>query len=64
MTCTSRGSTSPTRQLAELFEVDPDAWLSECVLTEEYFAQFGGAVPAELYAQLQILREGLEAAKA
>ena len=51
-------------QVTELFNVDPDSWLSECILTEEYFGQFGGAVPAEMYAQLEVLRENLEAAKA
>ena len=29
---------------------------------EEYFGQFGDAVPAEMYAQLEVLREQLEAA--
>ena len=51
-------------QYAELFKVDPDSWLSECILTEEYFGMFGQAVPAELYAQLEVLRENLEDAKA
>ena len=51
-------------QYAELFKVDPDSWLSECILTEEYFGMFGQAVPAELYAQLEVLRENLENAKA
>jgi len=50
-------------EMAELFAVDPDSWLSECILTEEYFSQFGDAVPAEMYAQLEVLRERLEAAK-
>ena len=50
-------------QLAELFAVDPTSWLSECILTEEYFGQFGDAVPAALYAQLEVLRENLEDAK-
>jgi GTP-dependent phosphoenolpyruvate carboxykinase len=44
--------------------VDPDRWLSECILTEEYFGQFASAVPAAMYAQLEVLREHLEAAKA
>ena len=51
-------------QLTELFSVDPDRWLSECILTEEYFGQFGDAVPAAMYAQLEVLRENLEDAKA
>ncbi len=51
-------------QLAELFAVDPQSWLSECDLTEEYFSQFGDAVPAEMYAQLEVLRENLRKAQA
>ena len=51
-------------QVAELFAVDPDSWLAECDLTEEYFAKFGDAVPAELHAQLGALRARLEAAQA
>ncbi len=51
-------------QLTELFAVDPRSWLSECDLTEEYFAQFGDAVPAEMYAQLEVLRENLGRAQA
>ncbi len=51
-------------QMTELFEVDPESWLAECDLTEEYFAKFGDAVPAEMYAQLEVLREHLTAAKA
>ena len=49
-------------QLTELFAVDPASWLSECILTEEYFGQFADAVPAAMYAQLEVLRERLEAA--
>ena len=49
-------------QLTELFAVDPASWLSECILTEEYFGQFAAAVPAAMYAQLEVLRERLEAA--
>ncbi len=41
-----------------------DSWLAECDLTEEYFAQFGDAVPAELHAQLDALRARLQAARA
>ena len=51
-------------QLAELFAVDPDSWLSECILTEEYFGQFGDSVPQALRDELAVLRERLEAAKA
>jgi phosphoenolpyruvate carboxykinase (GTP) len=51
-------------QLDELFAVNPDAWLAEAALTEEYFAQFGDRLPEALSAQLTALRERLEAAKA
>ncbi|MGB7981893.1 MAG: phosphoenolpyruvate carboxykinase (GTP) [Candidatus Nanopelagicales bacterium] len=51
-------------QMTELFALDPESWLEECDLTEEYFAKFGDAVPAELYAQLEVLREHLMAARA
>ncbi|HZK04259.1 MAG TPA: phosphoenolpyruvate carboxykinase (GTP) [Actinomycetaceae bacterium] len=40
-----------------LFELNPEAWSKEADLTEEYFAQFGDKVPAELYGQLANLRE-------
>lgn len=52
------------QQLAELFEVDPDSWLAECDLTEEYFDKFGDKVPAALRDELAELRRHLEAAKA
>ncbi len=52
------------QQLAELFEVDPDSWLAECDLTEEYFDKFGDKVPAALRDELAELRRQLEAAKA
>ena len=38
------------------FALDPDAWAREADLTEEYFAQFGDPLPAELRAQLVALR--------
>jgi phosphoenolpyruvate carboxykinase (GTP) len=50
-------------QLDELFAVDPDSWLAECDLTEEYFAKFGDRVPQALYDELGVLREKLQAAK-
>ncbi len=46
-------------QFAELFAVDSTSWLAEADLTEEYFAQFGDHLPAELTAQLAALRERL-----
>ena len=50
-------------QLADLFAVDPDSWLAECDLTEEYFEQFGDKVPQALRDELAALRARLEAAK-
>ncbi|MCL2423230.1 MAG: phosphoenolpyruvate carboxykinase domain-containing protein, partial [Micrococcales bacterium] len=47
----------------ELFRVDPDAWLAEADLTEEYFAQFGDKIRPELRDQLATLRANLQAAK-
>jgi phosphoenolpyruvate carboxykinase (GTP) len=50
-------------QLAELFELDPDAWDREAALTEEYFAQFGDKVPEALHQQLWYLRERIAKAQ-
>jgi phosphoenolpyruvate carboxykinase (GTP) len=46
-----------------LFAVDPDSWLAECDLTEEYFEKFGDRVPQALRDELAALRGRLEAAK-
>jgi phosphoenolpyruvate carboxykinase (GTP) len=45
--------------LDALFEVDKGSWLAECELTDEYFAQFDGRVPAELNAELADLKQRL-----
>ena len=45
--------------LDALFEVDKNSWLAECDLTEEYFNQFDGRVPAELQAELADLKQRL-----
>ncbi len=50
-------------QVAELFAVDPESWLAEADLTEEYFAKFGDKVPAKLRDELTSLRERLQAAQ-
>ncbi|MDR1825556.1 MAG: phosphoenolpyruvate carboxykinase (GTP) [Bifidobacteriaceae bacterium] len=50
--------------LAQLFAIDPAAWLAEADLTEEYFKQFGERLPVELTEQLAALRERLIAAQA
>jgi len=46
-------------KIAELFAVNVDSWLAETDLTQEYYAEFGDRVPAELNAQLQGLRDRL-----
>lgn len=48
--------------LQQLFAVDKDSWLAECEMTEEYFAQFGDKLPAQLRAELQNLRSRLQTA--
>jgi phosphoenolpyruvate carboxykinase (GTP) len=51
-------------QLDELFSIPVDAWLAECDLTQEYFAQFGDRLPQALADQLNQLRDRLQAAQA
>ncbi|WP_022882911.1 phosphoenolpyruvate carboxykinase (GTP) [Gryllotalpicola ginsengisoli] len=46
-------------ELRQLFAVDPEAWLEEAALTEEFFSRFGERVPAALHEQLQALRARL-----
>ncbi len=46
----------PREDVEALFEVDPDSWLAECDLTEQFFDRFGSRVPAALRAQLASLR--------
>ncbi len=48
-----------TEELAELFALDPQSWLAESDMTEEYFEQFGDRVPEALREQLQALRSRL-----
>ncbi|UBH06824.1 phosphoenolpyruvate carboxykinase [GTP] [Leucobacter sp. Psy1] len=55
------GIAIPAEDMAELFAIDADSWLAEADLTEEFFAQFGDRVPAQLRAQLTSLRERLGA---
>ncbi|MGV8910008.1 MAG: phosphoenolpyruvate carboxykinase (GTP) [Propionicimonas sp.] len=50
-------------QLAALFELDPDAWDREAVLTEEFFAQFGDKLPDAMHKQLWYLRERIAKAQ-
>ncbi|WP_130506449.1 phosphoenolpyruvate carboxykinase (GTP) [Microterricola gilva] len=44
----------------QLFAVDKASWRAECDLTEEYFDQFNGKVPAALLAELASLRYHLK----
>jgi phosphoenolpyruvate carboxykinase (GTP) len=47
--------------LEQLFEIDREAWLAEADDTQVFFDSFGGRVPRELYAELEILRDKLRA---
>jgi phosphoenolpyruvate carboxykinase (GTP) len=49
--------------LAQLLRVDVDGWLHELPLIREYYAQFGDRMPKQLLAELDAMRERLEAAK-
>ena len=49
-------------QATELFAVNADSWLAEADLTEEYYAQFGDRVPAQMRSQLDDLRSRLQQA--
>ena len=51
-----------TEKLAELFAIDPNTWLAEADLTEEYYLQFGDRVPEALHFELAGLRERLHKA--
>lgn len=48
--------------LEELFAVDPQTWLQEADLTEEFYRTFEGRVPAPLWAELAALRYRLQRA--
>ena len=45
--------------LAELFSIDRDSWLAEADSTDEFFASFGGRVPAAITKQVDVLRAKL-----
>jgi len=49
--------------LAELLRVDVDGWLAELPLIREYYERFGDRLPQQLLAELDAMRERLEAAK-
>ena len=50
----------PQADLDELFAVDPELWLQEADLTEQFYSTFEGKVPAALYAELAALRYRLK----
>ena len=50
----------PQTDLDELFAVDPELWLQEADLTEQFYSTFEGKVPAALYAELAALRYRLK----
>ena len=56
------GLAMSAEQLDQLFAVNPESWLAECGLTEEYFAKFGDRLPAELSTELTDLRARLASA--
>ena len=49
--------------LEQLFAIDPDSWLREADLTEEFYETFDGRVPATLQAELAALRYRLTRAQ-
>jgi phosphoenolpyruvate carboxykinase (GTP) len=49
--------------LEVLLRVDIDGWLSELPKIREYYDKFGSHAPKEFYAELDALKERLEAAK-
>ena len=49
--------------LAELLRVDIDGWLAELPQIREYYEKFGSHTPKALYAELDGLKERLEAAR-
>ena len=50
----------PQEDLDELFAIDRESWLREADLTEEFYATFGGRIPAPLQAELAALRYRLQ----
>jgi phosphoenolpyruvate carboxykinase (GTP) len=49
--------------VAQLLRVDLDGWLAELPLIREYYGEFGDRLPKQLAAELDAMRERLEAAK-
>ena len=59
----SGGNPEFRSNLAQLLRVDVDGWLTELPLIREYYDQFGDRMPKALLAELDAMRERLEAAK-
>src|SRR5690606_32311274 len=57
------GTDVPQTDLDELFAVDPELWLQEADLTEEFYRTVDGKVPPALYAELAALRYRLKRAQ-
>ncbi|MEN8161095.1 MAG: phosphoenolpyruvate carboxykinase (GTP) [Myxococcota bacterium] len=52
-----------SEDLAELLRIDLEGWLAEIVGVREYYSNFGERVPPELHAELDGLKQRLEAAR-
>ncbi len=46
-------------QMAQLLEVDPEAWRAQMPQTREHYARFGDRLPKEMRAQLEALEQRL-----
>ncbi len=53
----------PDEDMEQLLRVDLEGWLAELPLIAEYYETFGEHMPGELVAQLDAMRERLNAAK-
>ncbi len=53
----------PEEDMEQLLRVDLEGWLAELPLIAEYYETFGEHMPGELVAQLDAMRERLNAAK-
>ncbi|WP_322409670.1 phosphoenolpyruvate carboxykinase (GTP) [Microbacterium invictum] len=54
------GTEVSDEDLQRLFAIDPQSWLKEADLTEEFFRTFEGRIPPALYAELAALRYRLQ----
>ena len=58
----TRGLAIDEAALAELFAVDPAAWVQEAAAIEEHYARFGSKLPPQLAAQLEQMKRAIAAA--